>query len=568
MNKNNLIGIALLVLLFNLFFVRNVKNSNNSNENVNKIEVSKNNNNIENNNINNIPNNTGYSTGSLEYLRSEKNKNINNNENDENSNNNTYCKLENDYVKYIFSTLGASIVDVELKNYKNHNGENVKLVDKYNLLMNLNFKNLSLNTSLLNFNELVYDNKSIEFKFVDSNGNEITIIYELDKDNPYVLNQKINCKDCNFIQFTFDTLLIQNEKYIKDCRNKSSLNYYTEDKKIHNIANINDLKTNKTSENIQHCEWINYKQKFFSIGFTSNCKMNGDVYAKYNDKYVNEYNSTVDFINNDNKNIEIKYYFGPNDLNYLKSFHKTFDQNIYLGIIGVNSFNRYILLPLSNTIGVKIGAILFLILLVIIINLIILPVKYKSYEGTKKMQKLAKLINHLSNKFKNNPQQLAFEQIKAYRDLHFNPFSIFLYSLIQFPFVIAIYNMIPIDLLYRNVSFLWCNDLSSFDSILDLNYYIPLYGDHVSFSALLMGITTFLYMISNSSIEENSNKISPVYIFFVIFIICISNRFCCALNIYYIIFNIITFLTNYIFNKKVNVKDFEDKINEKIRRIK
>lgn len=556
MNKNQLIGIALLLLLLNIFFIRMNKNNNDNNVKKNNVEINKDNNkeNVTNLNVNNE---------NSDILRKDRAKLINF-EDIKNSKNENLI-LENDFIKYKFSNIGASIIDVELKNYKNHKGQNVKLVENNSLIMSFNFKKFNINTNTLYFNETISDNNSLTFKFTDIDNNNILITYELDENNPYIIKQKINSTDNSFLEYTFNALLIQNEKYLDDCKNKASLNYYLEDKNFKTINNV-DSKTDKTKQDLKHCEWISYKQKFFTIGMTSNSKMNGKSYIKYNKDYVNEYNSTVNLIDNI-ENLEIKYYFGPNELEYLKGFHKTFEKNIYLGMIGVGSFNKYIILPMAKTIGKKCGAILFLILLVLLIKLLLLPINYRLFEITKKMQLLNKLLTVLGNKYKNNQQQLAIEQINAYRDLGINPLSMILFNFIQFPFVIAIYNYIPLDFLYRNCSFLWCSDLASYDSIFNFGFYIPLYGDHISLSALLMAVTMFIYMISNGTTNENDKKISPIYIFFVVFILCISNRFCCALNIYYLIFNIVTFINQYIFSKKIDIRPFEDKVNAKIKKL-
>ena len=531
-----------------------------------RVNKNNNDNNVKKNDIETIDNNKNSSdvnvhNNNIDTLREDKSKLISFTNDDKNEK----LILENDYIKYTFSNIGASIIDVELKKFKNYKGENVKLVENNSLIMSFNFKKLNINTNTLSFNETISNDNSLTFKFTDVDNNNVLITYELDENNPYIIKQKVKSTDNSFLEYIFNALLIQNEKYLNDCKNKSSLNYYLEDNNFKTINNV-DSKTDKIKQDLKHCEWISYKQKFFTIGMTSNSKMNGESYIKYNKDYVNEYNSTVNLIDN-LENLEIKYYFGPNKLEYLKGFHKTFDKNIYLGMIGVGAFNKYIILPMSKTIGLKCGAILFLILLVLLIKILLLPINYRLFEITKKMQLLNKLLNVLGNKYKNNQQQLAIEQINAYRELGINPLSMILFNFIQFPFVIAIYNYIPLDFLYRNCSFLWCSDLASYDSIFNFGFYIPLYGDHISLSAILMAITMFIYMISNGSTGENDKKISPIYIFFVVFILCISNRFCCALNIYYLIFNIITFINQYIFSKKINIKPFEDKVNAKIKKL-
>ena len=562
MNKNNLIGIALLLLLLNIFFIRVNKDKS---ENIKKdnIEINKTENKNENDNKNENGNveKVSISRDTADNLRADKAKVLNLN-NDYDDVNNEKFILENDYIKYTFSNIGASIIDVELKKFKNHKGQNVKLVEDNSLIMAFDFRRFNINTNKLSFNETTYNDKSITFKFTDIDDHNIIITYELDENNPYVIKQNVKSSDNNFVDYKFNALLIQNEKYIEDCKNKASLNYYQENKDFKTINNV-DQKTNKTKQDIKHCEWISYKQKFFTIGMACDTLMNGETYIKYNKDYVNEYDSSVTFTDNVD-NIQLKYYFGPNELKYFYTFHNTFDKNIYLGMFGVRTFNKYIILPISKSLGSKCGGVLFLVLLAIIIQLLTLPLNYRQFEVTEKMKIFNKLIIALGNKYKNNQQQLAMEQIKAYRDLGINPLSAILYSLIQFPFIIAIYNYIPLDFLYRNTSFLWCSDIASYDSIYNFGFYIPLYGDHISLYAILMAITTFIYTLLNL---ENEKSINPIFIVFLLLILCISNKFCCALNIYYIIYNILTFITKYLFSKKINIKSFEDKVNNKIKKL-
>jgi len=562
MNKNNIIGIALLLLLLNIFFVR-INKDNSDNIKKDNIEINKTENKNESDNKNENDNVEKASTNrdTADNLRADKAKALNL-KNDYDDVNNENFILENDYIKYTFSNIGASIVDVELKKFKNHKGQNVKLVENNSLIMAFDFRRFNINTNKLSFNETISNDKSITFKFTDIDDHNIIITYELDENNPYVIKQNVKSSDNNFVDYKFNALLIQNEKYLEDCKNKASLNYYQENKDFKTINNV-DLKTNKTKQDIKHCEWISYKQKFFTIGMTCDTLMNGETYIKYNKDYVNEYDSSVTFTDNVD-NIQLKYYFGPNELKYFYTFHNTFDKNIYLGMFGVRTFNKYIILPISKSLGSKCGGVLFLVLLAILIQLLTLPLNYRQFEVAEKMKIFNKLIIALGNKYKNNQQQLAMEQINAYRDLGVNPLSAVLYSFMQFPFIIAIYNYIPLDFLYRNTSFLWCSDLASYDSIYNFGFYIPLYGDHISLYAILMAITTFIYTLLN---VENEKSINPIFIVFLLLILCISNKFCCALNIYYIIHNIITFMTKYLFSKKLNIKSFEDKVNNKIKKL-
>ena len=130
------------------------------------------------------------------------------------------------------------------------------------------------------------------------------------------------------------------------------------------------------------------------------------------------------------------------------------------------------------------------------------------------------------------------------------------------------YNYVPVELSFRNSSFLWCKDLSSYDSICDLGFNIPFYGSHISLSAILLGFTMILYMITNNpQIDESGKRVTGFQIFFLIFMIAISNRFCCALNIYYLFFNFVNFILQVIFSRYINIDDFKRRVDLKIKQI-
>ena len=161
------------------------------------------------------------------------------------------------------------------------------------------------------------------------------------------------------------------------------------------------------------------------------------------------------------------------------------------------------------------------------------------------------------------------QQIFLYREFGINPLKMLLYNIVQFPFIIALYNYIPIEFSFRNSSFLWCKDLSSYDSILDIGFNIPLYGSHVSLSAILLGFTMLIYLVmNNTQVEQSGNKVGSFHIFFMIFMVVISNRFCCALNIYYLFFNVVTFLVQFFLNKCVDITEFKNRVDKKIEQLK
>jgi YidC/Oxa1 family membrane protein insertase len=193
---------------------------------------------------------------------------------------------------------------------------------------------------------------------------------------------------------------------------------------------------------------------------------------------------------------------------------------------------------------------LILLLLVLFLKLLLFPFGLHVQRMTEQLKKINHLLQRLGEKYKDNPQQLAFEQLKLYKQYGINPFTLIIGGLIQVPFIIAVFNAVPISMAFRGEKFLWCRDLSSYDSILNFNFSIPFYGDHISLMALLMVVITSLYLVLDGSISRAGKNVKILMAMSTIMMIIFSNRFCAALNIYYILFSVFTICTNY-FTKKL-----------------
>ena len=460
---------------------------------------------------------------------------------------------------------GGCISKIVLKKYKNHKGENVTLIDRTNVV-NFELVNLGINTYDLKFLANRISDSKIVFSLM--NPSNIVISYELNKKNQFEILQTIRTTENSEINFTFNNILLQNEYNLDDCKNKSSINYF-ENNSMKSLYFSNDKKTKE----INNCRWVSFKQKFFTSGFSSENKMSGEIYIKGTDKGVNESNLFAKLTSSNNY-FKIKYFFGPNKYQILKSFTGSFEDNIYLGIPVVSSLNKYIILPFSEYVRGWASSIFVLLILVILIKLLILPINFKIYIITKRIRLINEIINILKEKYKNNQQKLVIEQINIFKEFGVNPLSILLYNIIQFPFIIAIYNFIPIEMMFRHSKFLWCNDISSNDYIFNLGFNIPFYGSQVSLSSILMGLTMLVYSFFSEAspvdmkTDGENSKIRLHHIFIMIFMVCMSVRFCCALNIYYIFFNIITLITQVLFSRYINDDKFQQMVNVKMNQIR
>ena len=558
MNKDNFIGLIILSLLLSLFLFKNRNNQNlnqkvdNKTENTQKLEEQRN---TESDSKDILPSKNGNIN--LESIKSFK-KNI------ENQDINTEIILENDEIKAYFSSIGGCITKVVLKNYKNVNNKDVVILENSNI-MNFNINKSNLNTYNLTFEYDKINDEKIIFRSRDAEGGDnIVITYKLNKERPFEVEQSVFTKENNEIGYIFNDILQQQELNAKECKSKSSVNYLNVNDEV---ITLNSDPRNEKIEKISDAKWIAFKQKFFTTGIKIDNKIDVEIRIKDINNGILECSSLLK-LKSSNNEFKINYFFGPNSYNILKQFTKSFEKNIYLGIPIVSHFNKYVVMPFSEYLSKNINGFLIILILAILLKLLLFPIGIKIYIVTQKMQLLNKIMPFLKERYKNDQQRLAIEQISLYREFGINPLSVLLYNLTQFPFIIAIYNFIPVELIFRNSHFLWCKDMSTYDSILNLNFNIPFYGDHVSLSSILMTITMLIHIIYNSKEMGQGYKINPFHLVIATFMLCVSNRFCCALNIYYVIFNIFTFISQIIFKRIIKFDDFENKINAKIRELK
>ena len=218
-----------------------------------------------------------------------------------------------------------------------------------------------------------------------------------------------------------------------------------------------------------------------------------------------------------------------------------FDRNVYLGWWGVNSFNKYIIVPIFNFLEKSIsnyGLIIFI--MVILIRIIITPFTYKSHISMAKMKILTPEINKIREKYPDDMQKSQVEIMELYQKTGVNPLGGCLPILFQLPILISVFYFLPNSVELRNKSFLLAEDLSSYDSILDLPFSIPLYGDHVSLFTLLMTVSTLLINMANTQMQTMQGPMKVMQYVLPFMFLFIFNSFSSGLTYYYFLSNIIS----------------------------
>jgi YidC/Oxa1 family membrane protein insertase len=271
------------------------------------------------------------------------------------------------------------------------------------------------------------------------------------------------------------------------------------------------------------------------------------------------------------------FYFGPNQYKILNNVvldsqaedekELGLEELVPLGWFGIIS--KWIIIPLFNWLGSFISSYgIIILIMTIIIKIVIFPLTRKSYKSTASMRVLKPQIDEISKKYP-KPEQ-AMEKQKAvmalYQRVGISPMGGCLPLLLQMPILIAMFNFFPSSIELRQQAFLWATDLSSYDSILDLPFTIPFYGNHVSLFTLLMAAAMIVSTKINSSQMDTGQSMAGMKMmmyFMPVMMVCWFNDYSSGLSYYYFLSNIITILQMWIIRKTLDEKAILAKLNSK-----
>ncbi len=489
-------------------------------------------------------------------------------------------KLENKNLIVTLSNFGGKIVSVQLKNYRsyaNYNaGKNIGIqmfdASKDQFDIEIPTGNSKIKLSALAYE--VQENKgNVIFTSTLASGQKISQTYVLGYDS-FELGYSIDAKNAaSLITGTDYTIhwkenLVQNEKDINEER-KATINYLlTEDEEFDNLT---ESPTSVETENLdKSTQWVSFKKKYFLTGLipqgfefkkanlTSTPNLADSLHLKTLDAQLTA--STQDLIQGKSN---FKFYFGPNDYSIIKTVAPSFGKNVKLSYDFLLPITKYIFVPLFDFLESIVSNYgLLIILLVLIIKTALLPLTYKSYVSMAKTRILAPEIAAIKEKIGDDPARVQQETMKLYGEVGVNPLSGCVPVLATMPVLMAVFMLFPNLINLRQESFLWANDLSTFDSILNLPFNIPFYGNHVSLFCLLMTASQLAYGYYNNQITPDQpgqpvNMKMMAYITPVIFMF-VMNSFSAGLSFYYFVSNLVTIGQQLAIRYFVN----EDKIKE------
>ena len=500
--------------------------------------------------------------------------------------------LENDKIRLSFSSKGARITNAEMveldekgqykyrtySSFFNDENKPLSLFEKETSQMSLTIvdaeKVIPVETSDLFF-DLVKNNDSL-LVFRASAGSDdkyLEFSYRLSSSN-YDVDFEINYHNIENdikpdVDLKWSMKGLSTEKLAEDERNICTIMYRyfgsTRDYLSEMSDEDDDLQSN--------INWIAFKHKFFSSILLSDDGLGKTKIVHRNledDNYTKSYASRTSIPSMGR--VPLKFLFVPNDYDILESYDYEMEDLINLGGSVFAWVNRYLIDPVFKflmSFGFSLG--LVILLLTIIVKIVIMPLTYKNYMSTAKTKVIKPEMNKISAKYegktdKNAAMKKQQETMALYKQTGVNPMAGCIPMIIQMPILIAVFRYFPASLSLRHKEFLWAEDLSSFDSILDLGFEIPFYGDHVSLFALLMAGSTLIYTLTNSSqmtaqTQPGMPNMKVIMYFMPIMFIFFFNKYSAGLSYYYFCGNIMNIGIMW------GIKKFlidEDKIRAKI----
>ncbi|MBF25614.1 MAG: membrane protein insertase YidC [Flavobacteriales bacterium] len=470
-----------------------------------------------------------------------------------------FYELSNELLTVIVSNQGGSIHEVILNDYYTYDSLDLKLVSDLDFNFSFYLKKQKINSKELRFINVLQEENKISLEYQDQDFNELLFTYEL-LPNSYQVKFYVSTREVSsYIEpdkLIWAQKINQFEKNIDNERNTTTINYSYNNKSSKQLPLMKD-----SDKLIEAPIWIAHKQQFFSTVISSDNTFqsaNINSVQPENDQYVKYLKSEflIEYDSNDN-NYVFDLFFIPNKYSLLSSFNKGFESLVPLGWGIFGWVNKYLVIPMFNFLenfGLNYGVIILLIALVIKL-ILFLPTK-SSYLSMAKMRVLKPEIDAINEKIE-DPMKRQQAHMNLYRKTGVNPLGGCLPMLLQLPILIALFRFFPASIELRQQPFLWADDLSSYDSILDLGFSIPLYGDHISLFALLMTLATALQMVYSNQMSSSSAQMPQMkYVMYtmpVIFLF-VMNNYSSALSYYYFLANIITFAQQAWIRKNIDDK--------------
>ena len=479
--------------------------------------------------------------------------------------------ISNDKIEVAFTTKGAQPYSAKVKEYRNYDSTDLYIFRPGASEMGIGiYAGETINTKDFYFDVIEATDSSAAFSLQFAGGGSIIQRYALSEGSYMMTNtltftgmDNVIPKNATFCDFDWALTIPRMEKGYKNEMQYSKVDYYFDgEKKPEEIG-----RGRNASKRIENSlEWFAFQQQFFSAIVSPDSRFSsGQVSVEFHPEDDPQRNlmdcgakMRSGFQISDNVVMVKDFYLGPNHYQTLKSYGRKYEKIIPLGGWLVGWFTKFVIIPLFNFLHRFISNFgIIILLMTLFIKIVVLPFSYKSYSSSAKMQAIKPEIDKLNEKYPKEEDALKKQQamMDIYKRAGINPMGGCLPMLLQFPILWAMFRFFPASIELRQQSFLWADDLSAYDSIIDFGMRIPLIGDHISLFALLMALSMFFYskismqgQMSGNDPNTASMRFMSVYMMpIMMFFIC--NSLSSGLSYYYLLSNLITMLETFIIKK-------------------
>ena len=483
--------------------------------------------------------------------------------------------LENEKLAITLTTKGAQPYSAHVKDYTNYDKSDLYIFNcadnpnacTYNVAI---YVNELVNTKDFNFQVQAVTDSSVVMHLPFAGGGYIEQTYTLKKDS-YLVDNTLSFVNLDIPKnvFSYDVdwnvVIPRMEKGYRNEMQYSLAAYRLDgDDDPEEFAKGRNGNVSVNSK----ISWLAYHQQFFSAIFRA--KNNFDAlqsavaYVPETEpghnlmacgaRFKKEFN-----LNSEERVYEHEFYFGPNSYNGLRTLDQKYEKTIPLGGSIIGLFTRYVIIPVFDFLnGFNLNFGIIILLMTIFIKIVVFPLSYKSFSSSAKMAILKPEVEKINAKYPKQEDAMKRQQatMALYKRAGASMMGGCLPMLLQFPILWAMFRFFPASIELRQQPFLWAEDLSAYDSVVNFGTSIPLIGDHLSLFALLMAVSMFFYtkitQTQMSSSDPNGKMMRFMTMYFMpimMFVIC--NSLSSGLSYYYLLSNIITMITTWIIRKYV-----------------
>ncbi|WP_268225273.1 membrane protein insertase YidC [Sinomicrobium oceani] len=470
--------------------------------------------------------------------------------------------LENDVAYFEISNKGGQIVEARLKEFNTYDSVPVYLIKDGNAAFNLALStsdNRSLNTQDMYFEpSLSQDGKVLSMKLKASENQFLEYRYAL-KPGDYMVDFAVRSQGLNTVLNS--TQPVRMNWKLRGIRHSKSITYENRYTRLtyqyRNGDKISKLSPGSDDDDIEeNVTWISFRQHFFSSILVADkpfakAELSSENLVEEESKearWTKAYAVAADIpLSGGEINENMSWYFGPTDVKILSKYEGlNLDDSIPFGWGIFGWINKYIFTPLYNFLSSFLPYGVAIIVMTILVRLLLSPVTYKSYLSQAKMKVLRPEIAEVNEKYKDDAMKKQQETMKIYNKAGVSPLSGCIPALLQLPIFYALFMFFPTAFALRQKSFLWADDLSSYDTIAELPFKIPFYGDHVSLFPILASIAILIYMTMTTGqsmqMQQQPGMPNMKFIMYLspLFMLIFFNNYASGLSLYYFVSNLIT----------------------------